>query len=95
MYMNEFIVERKEEFRSDPDRNARRSDLLTNLIAASAEDEEGDGSIQSASSGRKHLSLSETELRGYAFLSLLDPSLLNVQLYSNIFIYLIAGHEVQ
>lgn len=62
--MNEFIAERKAEFEDDPERNAERGDLLTNLIAAAAEDSDVEGGKRIKANGKKDLSLSESELRG-------------------------------
>ena len=61
MYINEFIAERKLEIENDTEATSTRGDLLTNLIAAAAEDEE---SVSINVPGKKTLSLSESELRG-------------------------------
>lgn len=73
--MDEMIVERKEEFEIDPEGASKRGDLLTNLIAAAASEDQADekGAEEAASlpdtsaSGKKKkkgLSLDQDELRG-------------------------------
>lgn len=63
--MDEIVKERKEEYLSDSTSNARRGDLLTNLIAAAAEDDEESGiQAKPGKDGKRALSLTESELRG-------------------------------
>jgi hypothetical protein len=64
-YMDEMIAERKEEYERDPESVSKRSDLLANLIAAAADDQESEG-ISSENGGlkKRSLSLNASELRG-------------------------------
>jgi len=78
LYMDEMIAERKEEYEQDPESVSKRGDLLANLIAAAAEDDTGEGDSGRDANGAKRKGLS-----------------LNAnELRGNVFIYLIAGHEV-
>lgn len=64
--MNEVVKERKEEVLSNSSGSAKRGDLLTNLIVAAAEDEDEETLPNKVNSGKRSLSLSESELRGWA-----------------------------
>jgi hypothetical protein len=62
--MDEIIAERKQEYEEDPETASKRSDLLANLIAAAAEDQEQEDSLLGNGKRKKGLSLNQDELRG-------------------------------
>lgn len=95
--MDEIIAERKQEFEQDPEAASKRGDLLANLIAAAAED--GEGGDQTVDGGKKKgLSLSQSDLRGCVLTCYIDRCYNTddpgFSVHRNVFIYLIAGHEV-
>jgi hypothetical protein len=71
--MNEIITERKVEFETDRESTGKRGDLLTNLIAAAADDEE-EAVPQNEAGGKRHLALSESDLRGFVLLPKRDAA---------------------
>jgi hypothetical protein len=83
MYINEMISERKAEYQNDPNRTARGSDLLTNLIAAAMEDE-GDVNENIYQDNKHDIPLTERELRGYVSSDARFNSITNVERYIGI-----------
>jgi hypothetical protein len=91
--MDEMIAERKEEYERDPESVSKRSDLLANLITAAANDQGSEvNGLGNGELKKRSLSLNASELRGWV------ASYSGIQRDDvgdrNVFIYLIAGHEV-